>query len=87
MKSTISITLDAEIILELRKRKENISGVINSFLVNYLELNKKKIPDKIEQLKEDILKNKAELALKEKTLKELNKKEINERGIPFKIGN
>ena len=38
MKSTISLTLDTEIVLELRKRNIKVSPVANDFFKEYLEI-------------------------------------------------
>lgn len=61
MKSTVTISLDTDIINQIRQRNENISGLINELLDNYLLKNN---PNKLEVLKEskeDILKQAKEI--------------------------
>jgi len=38
MKTTTSLTLDSEVILKLKSKNINVSGVVNSFLKTYLEM-------------------------------------------------
>ena len=61
-KTHLCLTLDPEIIAELKKRKENISALTNSLLASYLNLDTpEKAENKIKELREDYTNKKVEL--------------------------
>ena len=91
-KKVITITIDEGVYQTLRSKGENISGLINDYLITYSgvsreELEKKKVIKELE-------KKKAELAVLEDNLvkiqekeEEKKKEEIKRLGVPFKIDN
>jgi len=87
-KIVTTLTLDEGLIKTLKTKKINISGLVNDFLVSYLN---EQIPDlELKQMKEEIMNQEAKcLRLKEKLkiMEEEEKHKIAERGIPFKFGN
>ena len=69
MKTTICASLDMNVVLEVRKRKLNLSSLFNSFLINYLKLPKEK--NKTQDIEEELLKAETKvLELKKKKEKE-----------------
>ena len=80
MKAQLMVVIDAELLLELRKRNVNKSSLINSFLKEYL--NVKEITDNTALLTQEIIKIKSELIEREKALesiKDKNQKEYNKK--------
>lgn len=74
MKTTTSITLDPEILFEAKKRKLNMSAIINDFLRNYLNIPNEEIPKDLDIHEIDLEKAKClekirELEVKEKKWK------------------
>lgn len=65
-KTSICVTLDLILVEELRQRRVNISGLVNSLLENYLNLKEDCAEKDIKELKEKELKAESELiALKQ----------------------
>ena len=91
MKSQTNITLDTNVLLAIRERKINISGLINEYLKEFLNLKAEKNEVKLEQLNSEILKQETEILekkkIREETEKEIEKHKgeiIDERGILWK---
>lgn len=94
MKTTITITIDTEVLFGIKERKENISGTINRLLKEYLNIKEDMSKIKKEKIIDDLNKKKIEIIKIEERLSNLNKDEerkkkedIEKYGVPFKFPN
>lgn len=92
MKTTITITIDTEILYELKEKTDNISGTINKLLKEFINLKELKIDKTKEKVEIELIKKKAEVMKIEERLENLKKdeikkekEEIEKHGIPFKL--
>lgn len=75
MKSTVTITMDTEILLDLRKERLNLSGIINSLLKEYVQNSQEKNKKDVKYLLIDGLKKRIAELEKEKKEMRLKKEE------------
>ena len=61
VKSTICVSLDTDLVIEMRKRNDNFSGVVNQFLKEYLGTEEEEKDRSIDNLDLDITNAKIKL--------------------------
>lgn len=76
MKTILTISVDPEVLLEIRRKNINTSGLINIFLKSYLGIKTKDLPEHHYQLLEEIKVRKAALFEAEKALEKKKKKTV-----------
>ena len=87
-KKVITLTIDEGIYQTLRSRNENISGLVNNFLLTYSGISKEEL-EKSRAIKA-LMKKKAEIRVLEDNLERIEKQEKEtekEKGVVIKIGN
>ena len=85
MKTNKTVSLDLEVVIKLRELKENVSDLVNSFLKEYLNLDKTSKKTRKEVVEKEIIKQEALILKKKELLEQLNKDEIKRIGVPFKL--
>lgn len=92
MKTTITITIDSEILYELKEKTDNISGTINKLLREFINLKETDLNKTTEKVENEINKKKAEIIKMQERLDKIKrdeekkkKEDIEKYGVPFKL--
>ena len=81
MKSTVTITLDTDVINAVRLEKINLSGVVNDFLKSYLKVKKAETSENPFKLIKDIEETRAKLVGLEREKLDFDKKQKKNKAV------
>ena len=75
MKTNMTLTIDTEVLIELRKRKINKSKVVNIYLRRFLEIaDEEKQPDDLEELNTKLIKEEIKVDQIKEKMEEIERK-------------